>query len=72
MDVSCTDLVMYAFLPVGLIVLLINSFFKKDYQISVFLLATIVMSMIGWVDLYERHSGPMPPPPPAIPYQQSL
>lgn len=62
LDVSCTDLTLYSLVPIGFIILLVNSISKKDYQTSVLLLIITIFTVQDFFDLYQRHSQPSVPP----------
>jgi len=62
-NVSCTDLGWYSLVPIGFIILLINSISKKDYQTSIVILFVTVFAVQSFLGLYQRHSQPWVPPP---------
>ena len=68
LDISCANLISYSLIPLGFLILCINSIIKKDYQVSIVLLIMTVLSIYSVVDLYERHTRPIPAAP-AVPYK---
>ncbi len=53
-EASCTSLAIFSFVPIGLIILFINSIIKKDYQIALLLLLLIVVSINSFFTLNNR------------------
>ena len=53
-DASCTNLAIYSLVPIGLIILLLNSILKKDYQIALLLLLLVLVSFFSFLRLYDR------------------
>ena len=52
LDVTCTDLALRSLVPVGFIILLVNSIFKKDYQMSIALIIITFFAVQSFFGLW--------------------
>jgi hypothetical protein len=63
LDVTCGSVLATALIPLGFLILCINSFSKKDYPVAIVLIVLLSMSVGDLLNKYEKYKNPPVPPP---------